>query len=49
MNGLQSLMQGAPTQPTQQPQLQQPQQAPATRTKRPPYGGSYERGRKRRA
>jgi hypothetical protein len=30
MNGLQSLMQGAPTQPTQQPQLQQPQQAPAT-------------------
>lgn len=30
MNGLQSLMQGAPTQPTQQPQPQQPQQAPAT-------------------
>jgi hypothetical protein len=30
MNGLQSLMQGAPTQPTQQPQLQQPLQAPAT-------------------
>jgi hypothetical protein len=29
MNGLQSLMQGAPTQPTQQPQLQQPLQAPA--------------------
>jgi hypothetical protein len=29
MNGLQSLMQGAPTQPTQQPQPQQPQQAPA--------------------
>jgi hypothetical protein len=29
MNGIQSLMQGAPTQPTQQPQPQQPQQAPA--------------------
>jgi hypothetical protein len=30
MNGLQSLMQGAPTQRPQQPQLQQPLQAPAT-------------------
>ena len=30
MNGLQSLMQGAPTQRPQQPQPQQPQQAPAT-------------------
>jgi hypothetical protein len=30
MNGIQSLMQGAPTQRLQQPQLQQPLQAPAT-------------------